>query len=62
MRIPGFAVNAAARGANAGDLILPQHFTCEEELAPVCRHQCRRAYDPRACVQKCLTKLCSEKW
>ncbi|HSY00471.1 MAG TPA: hypothetical protein VLG91_24270 [Streptomyces sp.] len=63
MRIPGFAVEpTAARGANAGDLVVPQQFSCEEELGPVCRRQCRSAYNPRVCVQKCLAKLCAEKW
>lgn len=62
MRIPGFAVEPAARAAHAGDLILPQQFSCEEELAPHCRHQCRNSYNPRVCVRKCLTSLCSEKW
>jgi hypothetical protein len=62
MRIPGFAVEPTARGVNAGDLFLPQQFTCEEELAPVCRNQCRGAHNVRVCVRNCLTRLCSEKW
>ncbi|SOD77954.1 hypothetical protein SAMN06272781_5843 [Streptomyces sp. 1222.2] len=63
MRIPGFAVEpTAARGANAGDLLVPQQFTCEEELRPVCRHQCRNAHNPAACVRKCVARLCVETW
>ncbi|MFI2213433.1 hypothetical protein [Streptomyces sp. NPDC020141] len=62
MRIPGFAVGPTATGAKAGDLLLPQQFTCEEELGPVCRHQCKGAYNYRTCVRNCLHRLCSEKW
>ncbi|MFI1417945.1 hypothetical protein ACH4VX_08115 [Streptomyces sp. NPDC020731] len=62
MRIPGFAVEPAARGVKPGDLLLPQQFSCEEELAPVCRHQCRGSHNFSACVRKCVTNLCSEKW
>ncbi|MFM9591280.1 hypothetical protein ACKI1J_33115 [Streptomyces scabiei] len=64
MRIPGFAVEpTAAHGANAGDLLVAQQFTCEEELRPVCRHQCRNSHHPAACVRKCLARLCDEqKW
>ncbi|MFF6772560.1 hypothetical protein ACFY8W_03250 [Streptomyces sp. NPDC012637] len=62
MRIPGFAVESPARDATAGDRVHPQFFTCEEELAPVCRHRCKGAHNPRACVRRCLDKACSEKW
>jgi hypothetical protein len=62
MRIPGFAVEQAAYGVNAGDLVLPQQFTCEEELAPVCRHRCRGSTNFRACVRMCLKKACSPRW
>lgn len=63
MRIPGFAVDqATAYGVNAGDLVLPQQFTCEEELAPVCRHRCRGTVNFSACVRRCLTEACSTKW
>lgn len=61
MRIPGFAVKPPARGVTAGDLLLPQQFTCQEELAPVCRHQCRGAYNYSTCVRRCLTRLCSKR-
>ncbi|MER6912476.1 hypothetical protein ABT354_12475 [Streptomyces sp. NPDC000594] len=60
MRIPGFAVTAADRRAGAGDRLVPQQFTCEEELGPVCRHRCRNTYDPAACVRRCLKRLCAE--
>ncbi|MFF8958554.1 hypothetical protein [Streptomyces sp. NPDC014894] len=43
-------------------MLLPQQFTCEEELGPVCRHQCKGAYNYRTCVRNCLHRLCSEKW
>lgn len=62
MRIPGFAVEPAARGVNPGDLVLPQQFTCEEELGPVCRHQCKGSPNPASCVRKCLARLCSPEW
>ncbi|MFF7393901.1 hypothetical protein ACFZAE_36355 [Streptomyces scabiei] len=62
MRIPGFTVAPTAPGARAGDLMVSQQFTCEEELRPVCRHHCRRAHNPAACVRKCLATLCEEKW
>ncbi|MFF9779510.1 hypothetical protein ACF1HJ_38445 [Streptomyces sp. NPDC013978] len=62
MRIPGFAVGPTAPGAHAGDLIVPQQFTCQEELRPVCRHLCRRAHNPATCVRKCLATLCEQTW
>ncbi|PSJ26830.1 hypothetical protein B7P34_20810 [Streptosporangium nondiastaticum] len=62
MRIPGFAVEPATYRANAGDLILPQQFTCEEELGPPCRQHCQGASDFSACVRRCLRRACSNKW
>ncbi|MFI1865000.1 hypothetical protein [Streptomyces jumonjinensis] len=62
MRIPGFAVDTAAPGAKAGDMVLPQQFTCEEELGPVCRNQCKGSYNFSTCVRKCLHRLCANKW
>ena len=59
MRIPGFTVEPSARGVHTGDLLHPQCFTCEEELAPVCRHWCKGAHNYRACVRRCVVKACS---
>ncbi|MFE2561770.1 hypothetical protein ACFXGT_38335 [Streptomyces sp. NPDC059352] len=62
MRIPGFAGEPSAHGMNTGDLLRPQFFTCEEELAPVCRNRCRGAYNYPVCVRRCLAKACKAKW
>ncbi|MFE1437269.1 hypothetical protein [Streptomyces sp. NPDC058739] len=62
MRIPGFAVEPPAHGVSPGDRLHPQFFTCEEELAPVCRNQCKGVPNSRACVRRCLAEACSEKW
>src|SRR5690349_17229785 len=62
MRIPGFAVEpTAAHGANAGDLLVAQQFTCEEEMRTVCSHQCRSAHRHAACVRKWLARVCDEE-
>ncbi|MBH5333342.1 hypothetical protein IHE55_00405 [Streptomyces pactum] len=37
---------------------MPQQFTCEEELGPVCWNNCRRSWDPQACYRRCLKEYC----
>lgn len=37
---------------------VPQQFTCEEELGPVCWNNCRRSWDPQACYRRCLKEYC----
>ncbi|MFH8366358.1 hypothetical protein [Streptomyces sp. NPDC018031] len=43
----------------AAGRVVPQQFTCEEELGPVCRNKCRRSWNPRACFSTCIREFCA---
>ncbi|MFF9779509.1 hypothetical protein ACF1HJ_38440 [Streptomyces sp. NPDC013978] len=56
MSLPGFTTTDPP--APAGDRVVPQFITCEEELGPVCQRQCERSWNPTACVRKCIAENC----
>jgi hypothetical protein len=57
MSLPGFTGTPAR--VPAGDRVVPQQFTCEEELGPVCRIECEDSWNPAACERKCIEESCS---
>jgi hypothetical protein len=61
MSLPGFGLpgfTPTNSPVPVGDRVVPQFFTCEEELRPVCRMQCRNSWNPAACVRDCITENC----
>ncbi|MBP5866910.1 MULTISPECIES: hypothetical protein [Streptomyces] len=60
MSLPGFTGSPAR--VTAGDRIVPQHITCEEEQGPPCSTQCAHSWNPAACRRECIEERCSGSW
>jgi hypothetical protein len=60
MSLPAFT-GAPAR-VTAGDRVVPQQITCEEELRPPCETACEDSWNPALCVSECIEENCSGSW
>ncbi|KND43743.1 MULTISPECIES: hypothetical protein [Streptomyces] len=60
MSLPGFT--GTPTGVPAGDRIVPQHITCEEEQGPPCTTRCKHSWNPAVCRRECIEERCSASW